>query len=259
MRAALNSWMRRRGLGKRGIAAVEFALVAPLLILIALGTIEMLTLYRTESKLNALAFNVATMVSAQASPLALTATNTASLNDICTGAVYGMAPYPPGGLTIAVASVTMQRGPDGNPATNTASSFVYNAAYSYDVWEADSTVTGHTCSTSGTNANKIGGANAIALATATPTGVTCASGAGAAPCGQVEVPCDNAIIVTASITYPGITGLILNSTSRPVLTQTSYTRWLYGSETTQLLCPTCTLTPTTPLDLCNSNNTSALN
>ena len=50
-------------LGRRSIAAVEFALVMPLLLVMFIGTIEVLTLYRTEAKLNAVAFNVAQEIS----------------------------------------------------------------------------------------------------------------------------------------------------------------------------------------------------
>jgi Flp pilus assembly protein TadG len=34
-------------LGRRGIAAVEFALIIPVLLVLFIGTIEVLTLYRT--------------------------------------------------------------------------------------------------------------------------------------------------------------------------------------------------------------------
>ena len=240
-------------MGRRGIAAVEFAIIAPVLLVMFIGTVEVLTLYRTEGKLNALAFNVAEMVSVQASNIPTNTGGGSSLNDICQGAILGLQPFPPGGLTIAVASVTLERGPNGLPDPNTSSSFVYNATKAYDVWEADSTVSGHTCSTPGTGATTIGAANAILLATTNPPSISGTSGSS----GEVEVPCDNVIIVQASITYPGLTGLIVKS--RPTLTQTAYTRWRYASDTEQLLCPNCTLTPTTPLDLCNSNNSSATN
>jgi hypothetical protein len=92
-------------LGCRGLAAVEFAIFAPVLLILLLGTAEILTLYRTESKLNQLTSNFAEMVSLQVnSPVATT--GAPGLTDLCTGAANALQPFPPLGLTIAVASVT---------------------------------------------------------------------------------------------------------------------------------------------------------
>ncbi|OYV32228.1 MAG: hypothetical protein B7Z81_13060, partial [Acidocella sp. 20-61-6] len=72
--------------------------------------------------------------------------------------------------------------------------------------------------------------------------------------GEVEVPCDNMVIVKASMTYPGITGLILMN--HPVLTQTAFTRFRYASPTDQLLCSDCSLNPKPALDYCNASSTA---
>lgn len=237
-------------LGRRGIAAVEFAILMPILLVLFIGTIEVLTLYRTEAKLNALAFNVAQMVAVEPASVLVTGTGQTSLNDICQGAVMGLAPFPAGGLTIDVASVTLEQAPSGLPATNTKTSNAFGTANVFDEWEAESApVAGTPCSMSGTSANGIGVANAESLATTMPP-VTGAGNTGTT--GQLEVPCDNMIIVKASLTYPGLTGLILMN--RPVLTQTAYARWSYGSELQQFNCPTCTVTG--KLNYCNSTNTA---
>jgi hypothetical protein len=239
------SWLFRDRLGRRGIAAVEFALVIPLLLVMFIGTIEVLTLYRTEAKLNALAFNVAQSVSITQSvstasaPIASTATTSiTSLNDICQGALLGLQPFPSSGLTIAIASVTEESGPAGLPNPGSA----HSTSPTYDEWESDSTVTGRTCTTGG--GSQIGGTG----------GVNAIAAAGSATTGMIEVPCDNAIIVRASLNYPGITGLILRS--RPTLTQTAFVRWRSAAPTTELMCPTCTVNNTTT-QICIPTNTAA--
>ena len=160
------SWLFRGRLGRRGIAAVEFALIIPVLLVMFIGAIEVLTLYRTEGKLNALAFNVAQMVSVEPTPTTLATANQTSLNDICTGAVLGFAPYPPNGLTIDIASVTLE---PSALSSNTAAS-----PQAYDEWEAQSVVSGRTCTTSATSA--IGATNAELLATTTPPSLSGTSG-----------------------------------------------------------------------------------
>jgi Flp pilus assembly protein TadG len=224
-------------LGRRGIAAVEFALIIPILLLLFLGTIEILTLYRTEAKLNALAFNVAQMVSIEATPVVLstgTPENATSLNDICTGARLGLQPFPSGGLTISVASVTLE---PSKQNSNTAAS-----TPAYDAWEGDSAVTAGSCSSAG--------GTVILAGTGASAPLTVAKA-------MLMAPCDNTVVVTASLTYPGLTGLIL--TGRPRLTQTAYSRWRYSSPTTQLMCSAsagCTLQPGTAQQLCNANSTA---
>jgi len=234
----------RDGLGRRGIAAVEFALIIPVLLVMFIGTIEVLTLYRTEAKLNALAMNVAQIVSVTQSDDPSTASNTGasatvtSLNDVCNGAILGLAPFPAGGLTVAIASVTLE--------PSAANSNVPASTAAYDEWEQDySEKTSSSCQTAaGTTILSGAGATApIKLVAPTTVGT-----------GMLEEPCDNVIIVQASLTYPGLTGLILRN--RPVLTQTAYARWTNASTQAQLPCGNCTLKPTTPLGYCKSTSTA---
>ena len=216
-----------------------------------IGTVEVLTLYRTEAKLNALAMNVAQMVSITQSVELATAANTGtaptvtSLNDICQGAILGLAPFPAAGVTISIGSVTLE--PSALNSNKPAS------AAAFDEWEADSTVTGTTCSTTkGTTIlNGTGASAPISVATAN------ASAGSTIGTGMLEDPCDNVIIVQAKLAYPGLTELILKN--RPTLTQTAYSRWTNSSTLTQLLCTNCQLSPSTPLDYCNSSNTTATN
>lgn len=254
-------------LGRRGIAAVEFAIVVPLLLILFIGTIEVLTLYRTEAKLNAVAFNVAQEVSFSQSvstanapipnvtgttPLTADSAieNVISLNDLCHGAVLGMAPFPSSGMTIAIASVTEEAGPNGLPTTSAA----YSASGpNYDEWESDSTVASDgTCTTptNPTTSTILSGTSASdPIIIAKPPSAT----------SMIVVPCDNVIIVKVSVPYAGITGLILQN--HPVLTQTTYLRWRYTLPTTELQCTGCTLVPAnqSAQQICNANNTSAIN
>lgn len=248
--------------GRRGIAAVEFALVMPVLLVLFIGTFEVLTLYRAEGKVNALAFNVAQMVSVEPQSAAAQGVNATSLQDICNGAILGLAPFPPAGLVLDIASVTMEQGPSGLPAINTASARAYAAHPAFDVWEQTFYVpSGAATCSPGTLATvtPMGAGAAISLATTNPPIASAAAPdygfyGNTSDAGQVEVPCDNMIIVKASTVYPGLTGLIV--TSRPVLSQTAYTRWRYGSELEQIICPGCTQTPAVPLQYCNANNTA---
>lgn len=217
--------LQRGGLGRRAVAAVEFAIVVPLLLVILIGTIEILTLYRTEAKLNSLAYNIAYMISAEASPLAMTA-NGPSVQDACAGAILGLEPFFPGPqFNVSVASVTLE--------PSAASSNVVGKPAVYDEWEAQSTNGASGCTST---------AKPLILTSVTPP---------ATALGMLEVPCDNVIIVRASMQYPGLTGLIVRS--RPTLTQTAYVRWAFVAPTAQLLCPNCYM-PAAAQDLCNSKS-----
>jgi Flp pilus assembly protein TadG len=209
-------WSRRPGrgpLGQRGIAAVEFAICAPVLLLLVFGTLEILMLYRTEEKLNSLAGNFAEMVSDQeivpfdttgaAEPHAPVPTQSTAgtappgLSDLCAGAVDGLQPFPASGLSIYIASVTET---SASPP-------------SYDEWEVD---LDSNCTPTKTQNITEPAARALALGNGTTTALVQGQG-------------DNVIIVRASLQYPGLVGLILTSAAQ--LTQTAIARWRYASPT----------------------------
>ncbi len=200
-------------LGQRGVAAVEFAICAPVLLLLFLGTLEILLLYRTEAKLNALAGNFAEMVSNQEiaavsasgvtaahSPLPSVTSGSAlpGISDLCAGAVDGLQPFPASGLTIAIASVTQT-------VTKPAS---------YDEWEVDMNSNCSPTQTQSIGVNGAAGARTLAVGNGGSTAM-------------VQVAGDNIIIVRATLQYPGLFGLIL--TSAQTLTQTATARWRYAS------------------------------
>ncbi|HTQ71427.1 MAG TPA: TadE/TadG family type IV pilus assembly protein [Acidocella sp.] len=263
------SW--RSALGdNRGTAAVEFALIFSLFLLpLFIGLIEVITLYRAQEKLNAFVNDLALMVSLEGTggtttgvySVAATGANANSLQDVCNGAVAGFAPYPPNSLTVQIASVTMEAGPNGLPATNSSTSFVYHSGSSlYDQWEQDFTVAGGSCATQGVAG--IGAStspsNATNLTTSNPPSTAGGSG------GLVIYPCDNGIIVKATMSYPGLLGLII--TRSMTLSQSAYVRWRYASIVSELQCPTCFVSNnnTTALygsvkQACNSSDTGATN
>lgn len=243
---------------RRSVAAVEFALIVPFLLLLFIGTIEILTLYRTEAKLNEMATNVANMVAVQSqstisgiSFIPSAGTTQPSLQDVCQGAILGLAPFPANGMKLSIASVTLESGPTGLPNPATATAQAYSTSNTYDTWESDFIVSGNTCTPS-TN-YQIGLASAEELATTSPPSTTGPSGT----TGMLGVPCDNAIIVKATLTYPGILGIIL--TSRPSLTQMAFMRWRYAGPQAELQCSSsdtgCTTSYVTT-QLCNTSNTS---
>ncbi len=241
---------------RRAVAALEFALVAPFLVLLLLGVVELNTLYRAQAKLEMLAVNVAQMVGAESTAntsgvatINAQGTSFAALQDICQGAVEGMAPFPASGLVLNIASVTLESNPNG-----TASAAVNSSSPTYDMWEADFTVSGHNCTpTSTAQTATIGAAAAENLATTSPPSTKGASGTS----GLLAYPCDNAIIIQASMPYPGIIGLVLSS--RPTLSQNIYTRWIYASPQTELQCSTsdsACYTSYVATPLCDSTNTA---
>lgn len=183
----------------RGTAAVEFAIIASVLVFIFIATFQVLLLLRTSEKLNTLAGNLAGMVAVQAPAGTLAP---ATLADICLGAVDGLSPLPPQGLVIDIASLTVK-----NPGSTA------------DYWETDYTYNRATGACSASTTQNIGPNSVCALA----TGMFPHPGA---------VAGDNAIIIRATLTYPGLAGLWLPSA--PTLTQTTFTRWSHAAASTEL-------------------------
>lgn len=87
---------------QRGVAAVEFVLVAPLMVTLFFGLFAMVQFVRAKMVLSSTASSMANMVSAQ---LVVTSVN---LNDYCNGAQRIMQPYAASGLSMAVITYTMQ-------------------------------------------------------------------------------------------------------------------------------------------------------
>jgi Flp pilus assembly protein TadG len=85
----------------RGLAALEFALIAPVLFTLFLGTVEVSTLVRAKMKFGAVADSMASLVALQ-NPIG----QGTMIADFCTGEGYTLAPFPASALNIRVDSVT---------------------------------------------------------------------------------------------------------------------------------------------------------
>ena len=87
---------------RRGVAAIEFVLVAPLMVTLFFGLFGMVQFVRAKMLLSSTASSMANMVAAQPAVASVT------LRDYCSGAQLIMQPYAASGLSMAVISYTMQ-------------------------------------------------------------------------------------------------------------------------------------------------------
>ncbi len=85
---------------RRGVAAVEFALILPLLLIVMIGTAETTSALNYKRKISQVAFSVADLVS-QSSSL-----SSGDMSDIMTAARAIMQPFPADGLNVVIASVS---------------------------------------------------------------------------------------------------------------------------------------------------------
>jgi Flp pilus assembly protein TadG len=195
-------------LGTQGTAAVEFAIIMTFFLVVFVGSFEILTLLRTSQKLNIVSATVAQAIAYQSPDGSAMPSTTPQ--DVCYGAVKGLQPFSANGLTIDIASVT----------TTTVGSAV-------NYWEQD--FSGSSCTP--VTPAVIGSTSACNLATNNGAGGMLPKTNGAIG--------DNAIIVRATLTYPGLVGLWLKTS--PTLTQQVLTRWAYASTSNSL-----TVTGVTP-------------
>lgn len=91
--------IRRLLRDRRGVAAVEFALIAPVMLLMLSGIIELSNLLMAERRVLEAGNSVADLIG-QSTDL-----STSDLNDIYSAAAQVMSPFPSASLKIGVASV----------------------------------------------------------------------------------------------------------------------------------------------------------
>ena len=87
----------------RGAIAIEFALVAPVLIMLILSTVEVVRLLRAEVIFNNATSTEGSLIAAQTG---VTAGSNGNMADFCLGAKLTMAPYDTSALTMSIVSVT---------------------------------------------------------------------------------------------------------------------------------------------------------
>ncbi|MDE2006473.1 MAG: pilus assembly protein [Rhodospirillales bacterium] len=106
--------MARDATWRRGTAALEFALVAPVLVALATGCVGLVQLVRVDMDLSQSAQTMAQLIANQ------TTITPAQMTDFCAGAFDTMTPYVTTGLTISVASVTHGGGGIGTDWNDTS-------------------------------------------------------------------------------------------------------------------------------------------
>ncbi len=111
---------------RSGVAALEFAAVAPTMLLFIMGTVEISNAIRLQAKLNVAVGQIAEMVAGQSSVTAPSGT----LADICTGAAMNIIPYPRGALSANIASVS-----NDHPSNRVAKSTDSTTVNTYLDWE----------------------------------------------------------------------------------------------------------------------------
>lgn len=89
---------------RRGSAALEFAVVAPFLVVMMVGVFEGTELYRAQMKVEHAAGLLVKMVAQQTA--SVTGGTSGTLGDLCTGAKLSMTPLPAGSFASAIASLT---------------------------------------------------------------------------------------------------------------------------------------------------------
>ena len=107
MTHAAGHWDRLR-LDRQGVAALEFALIAPVMVAMLLGTIELANAIRVQAKLNVAAGQFAEMIAGQVSVTQGSSDGPGGiLGDLCTAAAYNLLPYNTGALSAWIESTTV--------------------------------------------------------------------------------------------------------------------------------------------------------
>jgi Flp pilus assembly protein TadG len=190
-----------------GSAAVEFALVVPVMVSLWLGSVEVSRVVQADMQLYNAAEAAANVAANQLNSVREDIT---SVDNFCNGAKLAMYPFlTAGSLSIAIASVT-------NRTTITQNIYYNDANYTYfDKWAVDwtngATVTsGGTCAAA--SASKITIPAAISVGSAVPATYQ----------SMVPNPRDSVLVVQATYNYSFNIGYGLPSTFS--LSQTVYTR-----------------------------------
>jgi len=84
----------------RGSGAIEFAILAPVLLILATGCVGLAQLIRARTDVQKAAQTMAQLIATQ------TSVSTAAVGDFCQGARDELSPFPTAGLQLSVASVT---------------------------------------------------------------------------------------------------------------------------------------------------------
>ena len=111
---------------RAGVAALEFAMVAPFMVVLLFGTVELGNAFRIQAKVNTAAGQLAELVAGQQS---VTAPG-GSLSDMCTGAALNLLPYASGRFAADIVS-----GTNDHPSNRVAGSTDSTTVGPYLDWE----------------------------------------------------------------------------------------------------------------------------
>lgn len=177
---------------RRGVATVEFAVIAPVMILIVLGTIEMCNVFRVQAKVNTLAGQLATLVATEASVTA----PAGSLADVCKGAMFNLSPYASSSATADIVSIS-----NDHPAGRVSGSTDSTTVQTYLDWENISS-----CATS---ASAMGLSGAAGLANSPASLLT---KSGMTPGSNADLAYTySAIVVQVTYRYQNVVGFFLGN------------------------------------------------
>ena len=178
-----------------GTAAVEFAMIAPVIFIFIMGTVEISNAIRVQAKLSVVVSQLAELVAGQSSITAPSGT----LADICTGAAMNLTPYPAGTLSANIVSLSNDHPSNRSASTDTTT------VNTYLDWESISS-----CATQAPGTLALAGAFALAN---TPTSLLTKSGAPAAGTSDPGLKYGySAIVVKAQYTYTNVLMFFLGKT-----------------------------------------------
>lgn len=173
---------------RAGVAAVEFAIVAPVMVTLLFGAIELGNAFRIQTKVNTATGQLAELIAGQQ---AVTAPS-GNLKDMCTGAAMNLLPYPTGTFSADIVS-----GTNDHPSNRVANSTDSTTVQPYLDWENVSS-----CPT--TDPSPMGAYGAYVLAS-TPSSMLTTSGSSSGSYGMGY----SVIVVQATYTYANILPLFL--------------------------------------------------
>ena len=190
---------------RRGVVAMEFALLLPILLILLFGSTEILLVVRTRMQLSATVAATAELIASQKGVTTVATGGPGTLQDYCTGAKFMMRSAQSSTLALSVVSVSTAPPSASNGNKNTTAMD----------WEIDKA-----CST---QATAIGASTAVSLAT-NATQINPSATASTVPNAY-----DSVIIVRGSFTYvPSFNNSPITSGSH-TFTQTVAVRPRYGS------------------------------
>lgn len=158
------SFGRRAWRDRSGVVALEFGLIAPVMLSFIMGTVEVTNAFREQAKLNIATGALAELIASQYSVTAPSGT----LADICKGAMMNLTPYN----RVSVMTANIVSLSNDHPSARVSGSTDSTTVHTYLDWENDS-------SCAATSASALGLVGAFPLANA-PGSMLTKSGVSAA-------------------------------------------------------------------------------